>query len=918
MKFKLKPLSVAMLAAATALSGCSSDDDNVTKTPLTSTGQTLSNGYVVTADSGLSCKLPDVVQEIDSDFYPLTQAEKDALRAAVDPTNSWDADTVASWNDASSYDAYDYDYDGVDLYAVFASVGADNGHTNEFGLTNEEVARQVTAKAEARTFKGETQKQADILGDGFDAWFDTWFATVPYTDYLGNSQRLNRARRGLELSLSSANDDQEVCYTPPASCPNFQVVDETGTFSCVTPEVNPLAADQPNMGVPEEGVAPANSTRIYYKDKDHSASDTDVASSAVYKDLIIHAWNDPDCTAYDEESVTGWDKGPRASGIDPNYGAYWDLGLADAPDQCGNIIIYNVVDGDQGKKISSSDLRIPLGNSGSLYVNTDKTSYFQEGVNAINYDGFLFANQHPLVGASSGAKSCGWGTELNDSGDACIGQELPDAPTGTVAVGEGQTDIASKYVTVFDPDEEGLELFVRGAFHTADWSADDANKMQYFGNGQFLLNYEYGDHEDEAAEGAVSAGYKIADSEWTEHTNFGGIAGNDAPEVNGGSVDLTVGEGVAQNITTGFEENTIYQFNFDASNPEETTFKLSSIPVNVYPVVYMGDYEIVLPYEGENKYSASRVELAAGTYTVALSDPHSDFAVGADTETVVTAEGITLVANGTEMTYTVDSDGEYDFVLDLTDQDAPVFSARSNIPFGTTPTYIRGGMNDWGNSGLSDSELLDYNSSTRTYSVLYGLEAGTGFAFKFADADWGPVNLGYADVTISDDDDAIAVTESSGNMRVVPSESTVYGFQISFAESATGEVKVAPAGVYIRGGIYGTGDWAADDTMRLHFDPVADGSAGQVLTGTLTTTGTGSFKIADEGWGGTYGVNYGTSSSGENQVVLGTPIQLIRDNDPLAAEADREAAGNIGFQHPAGTYKFVFDLATKQLIVTAE
>ena len=920
MKFKLKPLSVAMLATATVLAGCSSDDDNVEKTALTTPGQVNpATGLVETAISGLSCKSPDIVQVIDSDFYPLTQTEKDALRAAADPTGAWSDEVVADWNSSTSFAAYDYDYDGIDLFAVFAAVS--DGYTNELGLTNEEVARQAISKTEARTFKAETQKQAAIFGEGFDAWFDTWFADVALTDYLGSSQRLDRARRGLELSLSTANDDQEVCYTPPASCPNFQVVDETGTFSCVTPVINPLAAEQPNGGLPEMA-AIAGTARVYYKAKDHIEGVTDGANLDIYKDIIVHAWNDPDCTSYTEETVTGWDQGPAAFGVDKDYGAYWDLELAEGHDQCGNIIVYNKVDGDQGKKISSSDLRIPLGNEGSLYVNLDKQSYFQDGVNAINYDGFLFANQHPLVGASSGAKSCGWGTELNDSGDACIGQELPSCPDGTIAVGSEQTDVASKCVVVFDPDEDGLELFVRGGYHTSDWSADDVNMMQYFGEGQFLLNYEYGDHADEEAEGTVSSGFKIADVDWTEHTNFGGIAGADAPTVDGGEIDLTVGEGVAQNITTPFTENTIYQFSFDASDPKATKFKLSTMPVNVYPVVSIGDTDIVLPYTGENKFAASRIQLAAGTYAVTVADPHSDFAVGADDVTDVTADGIELIANGGELSYTVTDAGEYDFVLDLTDQAKPVFSIRSNIPFGTTTTYIRGSVNEWGSN---DADELMYNEGTRTYTVLYGLEAEGNHAFKFADSEWATINLGYADVTFSDDENALAVSENGGNMRVTPDESTVYAFQVSFADSSTGEVKVSKAPVYIRGGIYGTGDWAADETMRLHFMPTDAGNAAEashVFESIITTTGPGSFKIADEGWGATFGVNYGVSSAtttaGEHQIVLGEPLQLILDNDPSLPEGEREASGNIGFaNHEAGTYKFSFNKATKQLTVTA-
>jgi len=913
MNSKLKQMSLVAIATSVALYGCS--DDNY---------ETPEADKQRQADVGLWAPVGEIVQVVDSDFYPLTSEESEALATAKASAKEAAAKAGGDTFDPDAWEA-DFKYESLDLYSIL-------------GLTNEELARKAEAKKVARTFKDDQGMKAlfdKLIADGkttqtYDEWIDVWFETVAPANYLGSSTRLSKALRGEELGITSADNGKEISWLPPLSCPNYQESDSTGELDCVTPIENPLADSQPDpVYTAAEGEAV-----IYYRSPSHNGT-----SDAPYADITIHSWNDDenddptgdslDCTSYTKDSQTTWGSGKSHAGIDENYGMYWVLNLLEGHDDCGNIIVYNT--SSEAKMVSTTDLRMALGEtSGPVkFANADKTSYMQEGVLPASIGGNLYVNQHPLLGAASGAKGCGWGTELNAGGDACIGETLA-CPTGSVAVGQGTTDVASKCVEIFNPDQEGLELFVRGAYHTADWSADDANKMKYFGNGKFLLNYEYGEHTDETAEGDVSHNFKVADSDWSEPTNFGIDAGDDGATVNGVAIDVTVGEGVAENVSASFTENTIYQFELDASKPEEPTLSVRTLPLNEYTVVNVGELQVPLTHKGDNKYTATRVQLEAGTFNLTIEDP----SVGADQVAEVDGEGITLIPNGGALTYTVEAKGEYDFVLDLADRDAPVFAIRSNIPFGKTPTFIRGGLNGW-NAPAEDQ--LVYNESNRTYTAFYGLEAGGTYAFKFADDKWGDgtynpaINLGYGEVTISDDEDAITVNNDGGNMRVNIEESTVHAFQISFAESSVGEVKVTPAAIYIRGGIYGTGDWGADETMRLHFEP-ADGDnaneAGHVFESVVTTTGPGSFKIADFDWGeGAFAINYGLPASavtdeakaaGENQVVLGQPIQLILNQDPSLPEAQREDSQNIGFNQEAGTYRFSFNWVTKQLTVTAE
>mgnify|MGYP001038386315 CR=1 FL=1 len=886
MNFKLKPLSVAMLATVTALAGCSTEEDNIEKTVFTESGQVNpTTGIIETATSGMVCQLPDIVQTIDSDFYPLTQAEKDALRAAVDPDETWSDEQVADWNDPMSYAAYDYDYAGVDLYAVL-------------GLTNEESARQAAAMVEAKEFKV-GQKQDAIFGDGFDDWFDEWFAAVPETDYLGASQRIDRARRGLELSLSSANNNQEVCYTPPTECPNYKILDESGTYDCITPEENPIADAPAPAYTAMDGEAV-----IYFKKADGD-----------YSGITIHTWNNSNCTAYNEEtSATSWGQGKTHAGDDENYGRYWVLDLVDGHDNCGNMIIYNK---DSGTKfITQNDAMIPLGASGDIvFQDADKMSFFEEGFPANFISGVYLANQHPFFGASAGSKSCGWGTSLDESGEACIGQAISNCPTGTYAVGVGTVDLASKCVAEFNPED--VTLYLRGGFN--GWgNPTDGQDFEYTGDGMYRKNFSYGTHGDDVTaseDGSVSYFFKVADADWSEPSTYGGIKDGDTPAV-GATIAMTAGEGIGQDMSLAMSENTIYQFLVDASDVKAATLKVNEVPLEAFPGLSIdGEHYADFEYSSDGEYVLSKVALTAGTYTLSIDDESAGFAIGGATDatTLMVDEALAMVDGGDALTFVVDADADHDFFLNYSDASAPTLTVKLNVPYGAEDVYIRGTMTGWGDPAPAEDKL-EYNADTRTYSVIYGLEADGNHNFKFASQAWGgALDLGGNQFTFSEDEGAESLS-GDGNVVVAPAKSTAYEFSISFAETAVGVLKVQEAPIYIRGGIYGTGDWAADETMRLNFEPSdADNTteAGHVYSSVVTTTGTGFFKVADLDWGGSFGFNYGASAeqetAGTNAIVLGEALQLTGGGD----------SKNISFPHPAGTYRFSSDDVTKQITVTA-
>jgi hypothetical protein len=367
-------------------------------------------------------------------------------------------------------------------------------------------------------------------------------------------------------------------------------------------------------------------------------------------------------------------------------------------------------------------------------------------------------------------------------------------------------------------------------------------------------------------------------------------------------------------MAIGMEENKVYQFLFDAADVKDAKLTINEVPISAFPVMMIDDTEVELPYLADGQYFAEKVALEAGTYSITIGDEAADLAIGGDTGAtdLMLDNALTLVNDGAALSLVIETGGEFDFVLDYSDTAAPTLFVQRGVPYGTQKVYIRGTMTGWGDPAPESDEMV-WDKASRTYSVVYGLEADGNHNFKFASQAWGgPLDLGGSAFDFSTDDDALALS-GDGNVVVTPTKSTAYHFSIDFDGVAKGILKVQEAPIYIRGGIYGSGDWAADETMRLDFEPSDEGNtteAGHVYSSVVTTTGTGFFKVADEGWGGSFGFNYGASAeqetAGTNVIELGTPLQLTGGND----------SKNISFQEPAGTYRFSFNDVTKEITVT--
>jgi pullulanase len=869
MKYKFKPLMLGtVIAVSTLLTACGGDEAQPEVTD-------------VFKEVGLWCKSPEIVQIASADSYPLSETEIAGVNAAIEVVKA-EAKALAgdSW-DETEWEA-GFKLKDLDLYSIL-------------GLTLEEKARQVIAKQEARAFKVE-QGQDVIYGDDFESWFETWFSAIPPANYLGASQRIERSAN----KTTAAMDGNEICYTPPLSCPNYKVIDETGTYECIIPELNPIL-DAP---APEVS-AGAGQAVAFYRHEDHVEG---ADNASLYENVVVHTWNNDDCTAYADDSVSPqWGQSPSGatSAIDDNYGIYWIFTLVDEPSLCANIIFNDTV---SGKKISDNDLTMPLGGTGEVVLhNLNKNAYAHDDFSANGLDGLVLINQHPYFGAesASGLKACGWGLAADASGEQCLGQSLV-CPENTVAVGVATVDIASKCVALFDP--ENTTLFIKGGFN--GWSATDDAKFAYTNNGQYQLNY-LNDTECEVvaptddSEGEdclVNHQFKVADEAWSEPASFGSIKGGDQSGV-GQTIIMTVGSGVGQNMAVTFAEDKIYQFLVNAENTSAVELTINEVPVDAFPSLTIAGETVALNYSSDGNYVVRRA-LMAESYSFTIADEATDFVVGAnDADNVITASTVFALANGGgALSFTSASAAEYDFVLNLSDPQAPSLEIKPALPFGSDAVFIRGSVNGWSTPAADE---VKWNADKQSYSVIYGLEAGGNHAFKFADASWGVVNLGFNEVTISDAADAIAVTDDGGNMRVSVPKSTSYQFEVIF-DSADPVVKVSEAPLYLRGSIT---DWGASETNQLMFAANDAGNSAETshtYSIEVAISNAGEFKVADEGWGGSFGYNYGVEVA-DTKVELGVALELVQSNN------------NIKIDFPAGTYIFAFeDGVTKTMTVTAK
>lgn len=160
--------------------------------------------------------------------------------------------------------------------------------------------------------------------------------------------------------------------------------------------------------------------------------------------------------------------------------------------------------------------------------------------------------------------------------------------------------------------------------------------------------------------------------------------------------------------------------------------------------------------------------------------------------------------------------------------------AADAAPYGDTSIYLRGSMNNWGDEGLTATDLFSYESNGE-YQLDFTLAAGT-HSFKIASSDWSDVSLGFSDVSFTDDS-ITATADGSGNIEITVATTGNYNFTLD-ASKATPRLTILtkntsvncaaltdssddiPFDIAGSGELFVRGDhsgWGATEEFRLHY-----------------------------------------------------------------------------------------------------
>jgi pullulanase len=117
----------------------------------------------------------------------------------------------------------------------------------------------------------------------------------------------------------------------------------------------------------------------------------DLTEDSVDSGLILHAWNNENCNAYDPDYIipgdtqdpeagdywdTDYQTGIKPDGFDPNYGLYWTFKLLEGHSNCANFIIH-----DENTKFPDGDMLAYLSaDENDTRYNEDRMNYVLNGI----------------------------------------------------------------------------------------------------------------------------------------------------------------------------------------------------------------------------------------------------------------------------------------------------------------------------------------------------------------------------------------------------------------------------------------------------------------------------------------------------------------------------------------------------------
>ena len=330
----------------------------------------------------------------------------------------------------------------------------------------------------------------------------------------------------------------------------------------------------------------------------------------------------------------------------------------------------------------------------------------------------------------------------------------------------------ASYATAGAPDVVpygDTPVYLRGSMN--GWGTD--GEFSYQGNGIYT------------AAAQLTAGnqyeFKFASEDWAT-VNFGAADASEATITEGESVALgTTNNNLFFTPTT----DATYLFSIDASDPQAPVLTVENEEPYAGTEVYLrGDFngwgtDTPLLYQGGRHYQVA-MSLAAGSYEFKVAS--EDWATvnlgaisGADADKqIVLGEPTDLAATNDNLVLTIEEDGDYVFVVDATDKAEPVLKVFNEQFFGTTPVYLRGGMNGWG----TDDELIYQGDGVYAVDITLG---GGATEFKVASEDWATVNLGNPEDALTNTvaEGVAKILGSSNNNLMIELAAGTYEFRVT-------------------------------------------------------------------------------------------------------------------------------------------
>lgn len=208
------------------------------------------------------------------------------------------------------------------------------------------------------------------------------------------------------------------------------------------------------------------------------------------------------------------------------------------------------------------------------------------------------------------------------------------------------------------------------------------------------------------------------------------------------------------------------------------------------------------------------------------------------------------------------------------------------VPYGDTPVYVRGGMNDW---GLGNP--MTYKGDG-VYEVAIALDADTEYFFKVAAEDWSTPNLGQdVDPVVVVGTEKTLQPGSNTNLSITVDTQATYIFTLNAFDTSAPTLNVVNEEPYVGNPIFIRGSmngWGTGDELEYQ--------GGRIYTKAIELEAQEyAFKVANDGWAMP---NLGgfSADDADIRVNIGQDLPLSEGGENLAIDISE-----------SGSYVFIFD-----------